>query len=457
MATRNRIRIPEKEAALLWQQLTGKDAISTNDQTLAVIYPGRANGDSGPDFRDAVIASQSRLARGDVEVHVNSSDWYSHGHNANAAYNNVVLHVVVWHDCDSPTRLQSGRQIPVLCLAEALRYQPYLLPSRLPCFRLPDHMDTQTLQRRLNRAGKQRFIQRAAHFQSQMIRSPTTEVSAGQALYRGIMRALGYAKNTRPFEDLADRLPLDSIEARPGLTLKQALLLGTAGLLASQRRRKKPARGSELRKLEQTWRSVDTSVEAMTEDDWTFSHVYPNNSPARRIVAQSYLLERYSEGKLAAGILRLVREAPQPNGKQALEKGLTVAAQGYWRTHLDFGVRSKTEIPTILGNSKAAEIAVNVILPFAYSWGRVFSEPELIRKAMDIYNNYPRLADNEITRHMSKQLCLDNPTGFTACRQQGLIHIFRNYCREGRCNECPLIGEHSAQDDKLTKTSYNMT
>jgi hypothetical protein len=438
MITRNRIKFSEKQAVQIWQQVAGKELSSTEDQPVGVIYPGRTNGDNGPDFRDAVIVNKSHLTKGDVEVHVKSSDWYSHQHHADAAYNNVILHVVMWHDCNSATLLQSGKQVPVLCLAKALRHQAYLLPYQLPCFQILDHMDRQTLGKLLNTAGEERFKQKAMYFQNEILRPALSALSAGQVLFRGIMRALGYAKNTKPFEDLADRMPLNFIESREGLTLKQALLVGTAGLLPSQRRRGKLANEKEVLKLEQIWQSADKEVKPMRESDWNSSHIYPNNSPVRRIVAQSYLLERYRREKLLAGILQLVKEAPLPNGHRALENGLIVTGDGYWRDHFDFDIRSKTKISVLLGNSKAGEIAVNVILPFAFSWGKIFNDSELMKQAMELYNSYPKLAENEITRHMTKQLCLKELPDFTACHQQGLIHVFRNYCREGRCSECPL-------------------
>ena len=446
MITRNRIKFPEKQAALIWQQVVGKELISTEDELVSVIYPGRTNGDNGPDFRDAVIANEFHLTKGDVEVHVKSSDWYSHEHHADAAYNNVILHVVMWHDCNSATLLQSGKPVPVLCLAKALRHQAYLLPQQLPCFQILDHVDRQTLEKLLNTAGEERFKQKAMHFQAELKQEEAGQARlpknlfGGQVLFRGMMRALGYAKNTKPFEDLADRMPLNYIESRQGLALKQALLLGTAGLLPSQRWQGKLAREKEVQELEQMWQSAGKKVKTMRESDWNFSHIYPNNSPVRRIVAQSYLLERYCEGKLLAGILQLVQEAPLPGGHRVLENGLTVAGDGYWRDHFDFDVRSKTKISALLGNSKAGEIAVNVILPFAFSWGKMSNEPGLMKKAMELYNSYPKLAENEITRHMAKQLCLEDLSDFTACHQQGLIHIFRNYCREGRCSQCPLAG-----------------
>ncbi|TET41240.1 MAG: DUF2851 family protein [Dehalococcoidia bacterium] len=438
MITRNRIKFSEKQAALIWQQVVGRELTSSEDALVSVIYPGRTNGDSGPDFRDTVIVNKSHLTKGDVEVHIKSSDWYSHEHHVDAAYNNVILHVVMWHDCSSATSLQSGKTVPVLCLAEALRYQAYLLPYQLPCFQILDHMDRQALGKLLNAAGEARFEQKATNFRAEILRFAQKE-EAGQVLFRGMMRALGYAKNTKPFEYLADRVPLNCIEKREGVALKQALLLGTAGLLPSQRWQGKSAREKEVQELEQLWQSADKKVETMKEGDWNLSHIYPNNSPVRRIVALSYLLERYSEKKLLAGILQLVKEAPLPGGHCVLENGLTVTGDGYWRDHFDFDGRSKTRISALLGNSKAGEIAVNVVLPFAFSWGELTNEAKLTENSIELYRHYPKLAENCITQHMKKQLCLEESFVFTACHQQGLIHVFRNYCREGRCGQCPLV------------------
>ncbi len=444
MITRNRIKVSEKQAAPIWQQMIGTGLISTEDGPISVIYPGRINGDNGPDFRDAVIVNRLRLMKGDVEVHVRSSDWYDHRHDTDAAYNNVILHVAMWHDCSVPTLLESGKRIPLLCLAGALRHQAYLLPYTLPCFRMLDHMDRPTLKKILTNAGEERFKQKAMHFQAEILNAALTglsvEEAAGQVLYKGVMRALGYAKNTKPFADLAGRMPLRSIQSREGLALKQAFLLGTAGLLPSQRRRGKCDKREEVQGLERMWQSEDRKGETMKESDWNLSHIYPNNSPVRRIIAQSCLLDRYCDRRLLAGILQLVKDTPLCRGHRVLQNGLTIDSDGYWRDHFDFGVRSKTRMSALLGSSKAAEIVVNVILPFAFAWGELAGEAKLMKKPVDLYRTYPRLAENCITRHMANQLCLEQFSGFTACDQQGLIHIFRNYCREGRCSECPLVG-----------------
>lgn len=443
MITRKRIALPEKQVALAWQQVVGKELTTVEGERIVVLYPGMGNGDRGPDFRHAVITNGYHLTQGDIEVHRRSSDWYRHRHHCDIEYNNVILHVVMHHDCDPTTPLQSGKTVPVLCLAQALQYQPYLLPHQLPCFQILDHLDKQTLAGLLNFAGEQRFKHKAMHFQAQMVGLAHKE-EAEQVLFRGIMRALGYARNTKPFEELADRTPLSSIERRNGLMLKQALLLGTAGLLPSQRPVRNIAAERQVLELERLWHSAGREPNTMKESDWNLSHIYPNNSPVRRIIALSYLLERYSEGspplqgRSLASLLQLAEEAVPPRGHHLLENGLAVVGDEYWCNHFDFDAGSRTKTSRLLGNSKANEIAVNVLLPFVFARGRMVNEPESMKKAMELYHSYPKLAENELTRHMAKQLCLEQIGGFSACHQQGLIHIFKNYCREGACSQCPL-------------------
>ncbi len=137
--------------------------------------------------------------------------------------------------------------------------------------------------------------------------------------------------------------------------------------------------------------------------------------------------------------MQLVEAAPLIAGYRWLEDSLIVFGDGYWQDHFDFDVGAKTRKSALLGHGKAAEIIINVILPFAFSWGEIAGEEGLKEKAIELYDHYPKLAENELTSHMVRQLCLEDMADFTACRQQGLIHIFRNYCREGRCSECLLL------------------
>ena len=56
--------------------------------------------DTGPDFFNAQLSIGTQMWAGNVEIHVKSSDWYVHHHETDAAYDNVILHVVWEHNME---------------------------------------------------------------------------------------------------------------------------------------------------------------------------------------------------------------------------------------------------------------------------------------------------------------------------------------------------------------------
>lgn len=432
VATRKRIVIPEALVAAQWERMVGRELTTVGGERLKVLYPGRANGGRGPDYRDAVVVlNRCNIVKGDVECHVRSSDWYGHGHYADPEYDGVILHVVAWDKVGVATVLRSGVSIPVLGLPRDLQLLTF---RRLPCAENRRDKDGERLAELLRLAGEERFRRRA-----ELLGAEERRLGGGEALWRGIMRGLGYSENMKPFEELARMMPLGVLErGRLGrsLLLKQACLLGVAGLLPSERGGNGLKRWKQAGKWEEIWRVEGRGAVAMSRSEWQMSHVYPYNSPVRRIVAAGCLLQRYRREGLLEGMLRLVRGAPEPSGHRWLEDSLAVVADGWLQEGHDSGSRMRE--PSLVGRSKAAEIVVNVILPFTFLWGEVGGEPALRRKAMRLYSCYPGLADNAITRHMAGQLGWENSRDLTACCQQGLIHIFRTYCREGKCWMCPV-------------------
>ena len=230
----------------------------------------------------------------------------------------------------------------------------------------------------------------------------------------------------------------DKISDEECLTQLQAILLGTAGLLPSQRQDRdwESKLGKWVDDLERLWASF-CHTEAMSLNAWQLFRVRPNNSPIRRIAAVSYLILCYKGKGLLGEVVNMVRGASV--GKDhCLEKKLVITANGYWASHFDFGSGSRVRTPILLGTSRAADITVNVILPFAHAWGKFTSQPELGEKALDLYCHYPKLAVNTVERHMREQLGLSSFLVNSARRQQGLIHIYNTLCTEGRCDSCPL-------------------
>ena len=433
--------ISEKLVAHIWQHQLAPNLSTDAGEQLQVIYPGRISNGSGCDFRDAVFTIDNKVIKGNIEIHVKSSQWYSHGHYRDPKYNSIVLHVAMWHDSQSPTLLQNGRTIPTVCLSPFLSNSLdelgrrasltfYPLPS---CLEAPRYSGTESLIKLLTAAGEERFAAKISSFHKTL-----GEEEAGQVLFRGIARALGYVKNAESCEKLASRLPLSFLEeVKPETNaVKQAWILGIAGLLPSQRSKLqyKLIEDREVDKLEAIWQSSG-AVGTMKETEWCFFRVRPDNFPTRRLIALSYILGRYHKPGLLQGILKLVEKTPPQAQHRWLENSLTIGSQGYWANHLDLGI-TKTRSSALLGQDKAAEIVINIVLPFACAWSEIAAEPKLKKKAAEIYRHYPKPGDNELTRYMKQQLLLKPDVGLSACQQQGLIHIFKTYCRHRNCTEC---------------------
>ena len=221
---------------------------------------------------------------------------------------------------------------------------------------------------------------------------------AEQALYAGIMEALGYSANRKPFAALAANVPAASLRAlrdepaETRLLAIRAMLFSASGLMSSV-----------LPEDEKGFRGVLKNLPKVTKiaEPWKVFRVRPSNHPLRRIEGAAVLIDR----ALDEGFLSIVARTVRGGNHRALINLLTVRPY--------------------IGESRAREIAVNVVLPFMYAWAGITRDRELRSSSMETFRRMPGLADNEITREMKRLL----PAGVDtrgARRQQGLIHLYKH-------------------------------
>jgi len=85
----------ESDLAQQWSRITPGSKIVTHDgQIIVVINPGVQNNYDGPDFLNAILMINNQIKSGNIECHLDASDWYKHGHQNDINYDNVILHVV---------------------------------------------------------------------------------------------------------------------------------------------------------------------------------------------------------------------------------------------------------------------------------------------------------------------------------------------------------------------------
>lgn len=380
--------------------------------------------------------------------------------------------------------------------------------------------DLGALLTRIDKMGDQRFDEKANRFEIACACDPdASPAAAAQELWAGLLEALGYSQNKAPFRQLAASLSLSQVvmlerEARQQgesgeervLTL-EAALLGAAGLLPSQRRLKSQASqvdepaapfnfdgkdepledfvaGRYTDELESRWNWLQRHLAAtslhewqpLKEQAWTFARLRPPNHPSRRIAGLARLVVRLKldeAGDLLEKLAGLVEKLPTEACK-ALDQLFQVELQteesdsaAFWTRRYDFsdraimaGETAKGASADLIGADRAADMAVNIVLPFLAGYGRDQHYPHLTEAALAAYRVHPRLATNELIENVAKQVFrywLENPAEAEpylppsrsnklslsrlidgARRQQGLIYLHHHFCAEQNFGGCPL-------------------
>jgi hypothetical protein len=443
---RKRVAVAEERLADAWARVpTGASLETTDGQPVRVVYPGRRNRAAGPDYLDAVLETPSGETRGAVEIHQRASDWERHGHGADRNYAGVVLHVV-GRDDGAPSRTPGGVQLPLLELAVVDVADGPAGAARFPCTASGDA----DVRAALQFAGDARFEATVGR-----LRDGLDECGGeiDQLAYEEIATALGYSRNEDAMRDVARLAPMETVRrAGEGGTARraEALLLGAAGLLPSQRHlSSRRRRDAYVELLERLWRESHHGV-ALRAYRWDHGQNRPENGPVRRVLALAGLALRWPPAGLEAALRAALEGA---TARRALAAHLHVPSDNaYWRTHWDFGVaargstggaleeRSGNQAPSLLGSARAADIVVNVLLPLAAALGEGNGDARLAQRAREAYRTHPALMENWITRLVRERsgrvAASDVVPG--AREQQGLIDVHERTCHALRCAACAL-------------------
>ena len=107
----------------------GRTFVSTGGEKIEIIQFGIWNRESGPDFRDAVVKiGNSTPLRGSIEIELLDRSWETHGHAANPAFEDTVLHVFVEKsDREFFSRTASNRNVAQIQIDPSVLPQAFTL------------------------------------------------------------------------------------------------------------------------------------------------------------------------------------------------------------------------------------------------------------------------------------------------------------------------------------------
>ena len=189
-----------------------RELYTTDGQRVEIIDVGLHNRNAGPDFFNAKVRIDGTLWVGNVEIHDRSSDWYVHGHDHDAAYDNVVLHVATVTDAE--VRTSEGRVLPQLQLdvPEDVRehYDELVTTDEYPpCYRIIPDLSRLTVHAWMSALQVERLEQKT-NDTARRVRQANGSWEAGY--FATLARNFGFGINGDAFELWARHIPLQAVD-----------------------------------------------------------------------------------------------------------------------------------------------------------------------------------------------------------------------------------------------------
>ena len=407
---------------------------TTDGRRVEVIDPGLHNRNSGPDFFNAKVKIGGTLWVGNVEIHDRASDWYQHGHQKDAHYNNVVLHVVGVADRDVQTL--EGNFVPQLCLtvppSVTANYAELLhTDSYPPCYRIIPSLTRLTIHAWMAALQTERLEQKTVAIGE---RAAQAGGSWEDAFFATLARNYGFGINGDAFEEWARHIPLQAVgKHRDDLFQIEAVFMGQAGLLETaaipERYQEAALNEGYFARLRNEYQYLahKFSLTPMDANRWRFLRLRPQNFPHIRI---AQLASLYYSRRASLSALVECRDMA------TLADMLQTQVTPYWETHYTFGSES-IRTTKRLSPSSINLLIINTCVPMLFAYGRHSMREELCDRAFDFLEQL-QAERNHIIR-MWQECGLEVAT---AGDSQALIQLKREYCDRRDCLRCRIGYEY---------------
>ena len=411
-----------------------KPLATTGGEPVEVIDTGLHNRNAGPDFFNAKVKIGETLWVGNVEIHDRATNWNAHGHQHDAAYDNVVLHVC--REVNGTATTASGRMLPQLQLdvppSVLQNYRQLLHADRYPpCYQLIPSLSPLTIHSWLSALQTERLEQKTEAIKRRVAQC---NGSWEQAYFTTLARNFGFGINGDAFEQWARCVPLSAVgHHRDDLFQIEAIFMGQAGLTdlenLPKRHRERAENDDYFIRLRNEYHFLQRkfSLQPIDPKLWRFLRLRPQNFPHIRLAQLAQLYHRKT-----ASLSQIVDCATVED----LEKALATRVTPYWQTHHLFGADSPTSEKRLSASSRRLMI-INTVIPMLFAYGRHRHDEKLCDRAFDLLEELGA-EQNHITRMWSE--C--GLSVRSAADTQALIQLKNEYCDRKDCLRCRIGYEY---------------
>ncbi len=412
----------EQLLQFIWQHslYNPTQLVTVEQEPVIVMHPGSLNTNAGPDFLNARIKVGNTTLAGNIELHIRSSDWQKHGHNADAAYNNVILHVVLENDLQ-----EHNPRIPLLILGSHIsqsvldKYGTLSGQSAsIPCASQLPFVRYITKEAWLSRLLVERWEEKLVSWKELLDESAE---DWRNLLYWRMAANFGFKVNADAFLQLARSLPLNILAKHKGNNLQiEALLFGQAGMLDEIHNDEYP----QKLKAEYDYLRVKYKLHPIQAHLWKFLRLRPANFPTIRISQFADLISHS---------VHLFSQLIECNDIKQIRPLLEAEASDYWKSHYVFDEPAEKEVAKKLGRSSIDNIIINTVAPIQFLYAQRVGDTKLQEQAIQLLDTV-KAEKNHIT---------DEWAGYgwpsrNASESQAQIQLYNNYCLPKKCLSCAV-------------------
>ena len=407
----------------IWQfQYFNKAELCTPaGDSIQIIHPGIYNTNQGPDFTGAKIKIGNTMWAGNVELHVDASQWNVHNHSSDTNYNNIILHVV--YNNDVPIKDRNGNNLPTLELQSRIsillleKYRMLMEASFfIPCEKQVHEVGELTIHNWKQRLVAERLLSKSAEV-LEIVKE--TGFHWEECFWWLIAANFGLTVNSDLFLQIARNIPL-KILARHKNNINQleAILFGVAGLLHDNFNEKYPAMlYKEFLFFQKKYKLTIINGRV------SFLRMRPANFPTIRLAQMAMLIY---------GSEHLFSKIKEATLLSDIKKLLAVTANDYWHYHYVFDEEAIYKKKT-LGESTINNIIINTIIPCLFAYGMYYKEQPVKDKALAWLEEISP-ENNAITKGF-QQLHFTNKNAFDS---QFFIQLKNKYCDNKLCLNCAI-------------------
>lgn len=390
-------------------------------ESLLIIHPGIWNTNQGPDFLSAKVKIGETTWAGNIELHIQTSDWYKHSHQEDPNFKNVILHVV-WKN-DQPSNASLSPHMPVLELQSRVsvlllaRYEDLMnsacfVPCEKSLHRVKDliwiNWKERLLIERLQRKSAYilDFFKQSNHHWE-------------ETFWWMIARNFGIRVNADSFEAIAQTIPVNVLtKHKHQIHELEAILFGQAGLLDNKFQDAYPILlQKEYRYFQKKYHLAKVFVAI------NFFRMRPSAFPSLRLAQLAMLIRQSTH------LFSQIKETVLLSEVRSL---LNVTANDYWHYHYRFDELSTYKIKN-LGNEMVDNILINTIVPVLFAYGSYQGDPVYQSRVLGWLEEI-----NSEKNRITKGWTVSGILNLHAYDSQSLTELKTQYCDYKRCLDCAV-------------------